>query len=186
MNDNKLYKHTLLDKDNSLLVIIDMQERLVPAMADKNRLIENAVKLVKFSRITGLPALVTEQQKLGETIPDIREIMENFSPITKLEFNCFGSQDFLDRINVQKKKALIIIGIEAHICVTQTALHAISGYQVHVVGDATSSRSHDNREVALFRMRQEGVTITSTEMVIYELLRRAGTDTFREVLQLVK
>ena len=186
MNPNQPHNHTFLHKDNSLLVIIDMQERLVPAMAEKDRLVENAIKLVKFSRIIGLPVLVTEQQKLGETIPEIREPLEDFSPISKLEFDCFGSQDFLDRITALKKKALIIIGIEAHICVAQTALHALSDYEVHVVGDATSSRTPDNQKVAIFRMGQAGVTITSTEMVIYELLGRAGTDTFRKVLQLVK
>jgi len=186
VNDNQPHNHSLLEKDNALLVIIDMQERLVPAMSEKERLVENAIKLVKFSRIMGLPVLVTEQQKLGETIPEIRELIEDFSPITKLEFDCFGSRDFLDRINTLKKRALIIIGIEAHICVAQTALHALSDYRVHVVGDATSSRTPENQKTALFRMGQAGVTITSTEMVIYELLGRAGTDTFREVLKLVK
>lgn len=186
MNKIQSQNHALLDKDNSLLVIIDMQERLIPTMADRTRLLENVIKLVKFSRITGLPVLVTEQQKLGDTLPEIRETLKDYSPIAKLEFDCFGSQGFLEQVSVLKRKALIIVGIEAHICVTQTALHALSDYEVHVVGDATSSRSPENQKVALVRMGQAGVTITSTEMVIYELLGRAGTDTFREVLQLVK
>ena len=179
-------KPPLLDKDDSLLVIIDMQERLFPVMAEKGRILENVIKLVKFFRIMGLPVLLTEQQKLGDTIPEIRKEVADIEPIEKLEFDCFGSDLFKEKITTLKKRSLIISGIEAHICVTQTALHALSDYVVHVVSDAISSRSPHNWEVALRRMEQGGVTITSTEMVIYELLGKAGTDNFKEVLQLVK
>ena len=186
MNKKHSHNPVLIEKDDSLLLIIDMQERLVPSMADKKNLVENVIKLVKFSLITGLPVVVTEQQKLGETLPEIRETLKEYTPIGKLEFDCFGSEAFRERIGRLKRKTLIIVGIEAHICVAQTALHALSDYEVHVVSDAVSSRSPENRKVALCRMGQAGVTITSTEMVMYELLGRAGTETFREVLKLVK
>lgn len=182
----KTHKNSLLNRDDSLLVIIDMQERLLPVMADKERILENVIKLIKFFRIMELPVLLTEQQKLGDTIPEIRKELTGVEPIEKLEFDCFRSGLFHEKIIQSNRKSLIIAGIEAHICVTQTALHALSDYGVHVVSDAISSRSPHNWEVALRRMEQGGVTITSTEMVIYELLGKAGTDKFREVLQLVK
>ena len=176
----------LLRRDDALLVVIDMQERLLPVIAEKEGVFENTLKLVTFGRMIGLPIVLTEQQNLGETTPEIRAKLKGVDPITKLEFDCFESPAFADHIRRLNRNTLIIAGIEAHICVAQTALHALVSYRVQVVSDAVSSRSPHNREVALDRMRQAGVTITSTEMVIYELLRKAGTDQFREALKLVK
>ena len=176
----------LIKKDDAVLVIIDMQERLVPVMDEKERVIENNVKLAKFSRIIGLPVIFTEQQKLGNTIPEIREELRGTEPVSKIEFNGFGCDTFREKIKGPQRNTLIITGIEAHICVAQTVLSALSDYSVHVVSDAISSRSPHNRDVSLGRMSQAGATITSTEMVIYEILEKAGTDTFREVLKLVK
>lgn len=186
MKDIDPSRRTIISTDNSLLIIIDMQERLLPVIAKKEKVVENVLRLVKFAHIVGLPIIITEQQNLGGTVPEIREELKESYPITKLEFDCFGSEAFTERIRQLNRSTLIIAGIEAHICVAQTALHALSDYTVHVVSDATSSRSLHNWEVALHRMRQHGVTITSTEMVIYELLQKAGTDTFREILKLVK
>jgi len=176
----------LLKGADALLVVIDMQERLLPVIAGKERIVENALRLVKFARLIGLPILLTEQQNLGETASELREKLKDIQPIIKLEFDCFESRAFTDRLGQLKRNTLIIVGIEAHICVAQTALHALSRYAVHAVSDAVSSRSPHNWEVALQRMRQNGVIVTSTEMVIYELLGRAGTDQFREALKLVK
>jgi nicotinamidase-related amidase len=179
-------RHAALRRDDALLVVIDMQERLLPVIAGKERVVENALRLVKFARIIGVPILLTEQQNLGETASEIREELKDILPVIKLEFDCFESRAFTDRLGQLNRNTLIIIGIESHICVAQTALHALSRYAVHVVSDAVSSRSPHNWEVALERMRQAGVTVTSTEMVIYELLGRAGTDQFRETLKLIK
>jgi len=176
----------LIRKEDSLLVMIDLQEKLVPAMAEKEKLVENVVRLGCFSRIIGLPVIVTEQQKLGSTLPEIRDSLGNPGPISKVDFNCFGADRFSERMRNYRPSTLIIAGIETHICVLQTALHGLAEYRVHVVGDAVSSRTLRNRDIGLRRMEKEGVTITSTEMLIYELLQRAGTDEFREVLKLVK
>jgi isochorismate hydrolase len=186
LKKNHSSKHIVLSRDDALLVVIDLQERLLPVITGKEGVVENVLKLVKFARIIGLPILLTEQQNLGETTPEIRKELEDIQPIIKLEFDCFGSGAFAERIRQLQRNTLIIVGIEAHICVAQTALHALSDYAAHVVSDAISSRSPHNREVALQRMRDDGVTITSTEMVIYELLGKAGTDQFREALKLVK
>jgi isochorismate hydrolase len=168
------------------LVVIDMQERLLPVIAEKESVIENVLKLVTFAPIIGLPIILTEQQNLGETTPEIRAELNDIKPITKLEFDCFESRAFAEQIRHMNRNTLIIAGIEAHICVAQTALHALADHAVHVVSDAISSRSPHNHKVALDRMAKNGVTITSTEMVIYELLGKAGTDQFREALKLVK
>jgi nicotinamidase-related amidase len=176
----------LINKEDTILVIIDMQERLFPAMADKEKLLENVTRLVRFSKIVRLPAILTEQEKLGSILPEIKEELEEVQPVSKVEFDCFGCDAFIERASRFHRKTLILAGIEAHICVAQTAIHAVSGYTVHVVSDAVASRSTHNRGIALDRMVQAGVIVTSTEMAIYELLRRAGTDTFREALKLVK
>jgi len=186
MNDRCASPSPLLKGDDVLLLVIDMQERLLPAIAEKERVIENTLKLVKFARIIGVPILLTEQQNLGETTPEIRAELGALQPIIKLEFDCFESRAFAERIRHLNRNTLIIAGIEAHICVAQTALHARARYAAQVVSDAVSSRSRHNGEVALDRMRQAGVTITSAEMVIYELLGKAGTEEFREALKLVK
>jgi isochorismate hydrolase len=179
-------RHGLIQECDSLLVTVDMQERLFSVMAEKELLADNVVRLLRFGKIIGLPVLVTEQEKLGVTLPQIREELRGVEPVSKAEFDCLGVRAFREKLKSMNRKTLILAGIEAHICVAQTAISARSEYTVHVVADAISSRSLRNREIALERMMQAGVTVTTTEMVIYEILKRAGTDIFREVLKLVK
>ncbi len=186
MRDQNPSRSALVEREQCVLVIIDMQERLVPAVAEKEKIVENTLRLARFSRIIGLPVLVTEQQKLGETLPEIREAVGDMSVFPKVEFNCFGSEAFAAEVGRLHRDTLILTGIEAHICVAQTALSAVGAYRVQVVSDAVSSRVIWNRDVALRRMEQAGVNLTSTEMVIYELVQKAGTDEFRQVLKLVK
>jgi nicotinamidase-related amidase len=176
----------LITREDSVLVIIDVQEKLVPVIANKKRVLENVVRLLEFSQIIGLPVLLTEQEKLGATLPDVLEATPNLEAIRKLDFDCFGCPQFAEEVRRLGRNTLILTGVETHICVAQTCLHAVPDFTVHVVSDATSSRTEGNWRVALERMRQAGVVITSTEMVIYELLQRAGTDEFRAVLPLVK
>jgi len=186
VNDRQDRANRLIRKDDAVLVVIEMQERLVAAVSDREGVVSNNVRLVKFSKIIGLPVILAEQFKLGATIPEIRNELEDVEPIVRSEFNCFGSEAFRQRLEELGRRTLIITGLEAHICVLQTALHALLDYAVHVVADAVSSRSERNRGIALKRMSQAGATITSTEMAIYELLEKAGTDAFKQVLRLVK
>ena len=181
MSDN-----LLITSDESLLVIIDIQEKLVPAMADAERLMANTKRLLGLAAVMGLPVIVTEQEKLGPTVREIGEKIASPEPIPKSTFNCFLTEAFAARVRETTRNTLIIAGIEAHICVAQTALSGHPRFRVHVVSDAVDSRSPDNRTVALDRMRAAGITITSTEMVIYELLRQAGTAEFRAMLPLIK
>ena len=177
--------HPLLEGDTAFLVVIDVQERLLPVIAEKERLIDNILRLIKFSRIMGIPVLLTEQENLGDTAGELRDALSDVPPVTKLAFNCFGSRRFRERVEALGRRSMIVAGIETHICVAQTALHAVPEFRVHCVADAVSSRSAHNTDIALDRMRCEGVTVTSTEMLMYELLERAGTDRFRAALRLV-
>lgn len=176
----------LLSREDAVLLIIDVQDRLLPHVVDGEMVVKNIVKLVRFSRILGLPVILIEQRKLGETVNDIHRELPGVEPITKTQFGCFECEDFVAALEGLQRTSLVLTGIEAHICVTQTALGALPGYTVHVVSDAVGSRAADNREVAIRRMMQSGVTITSTEMLIYELLGDADTEEFSAVLELVK
>lgn len=176
----------LIATDDSVLIIIDVQEKMMPPIAEGQKVLENVVLLLKFSEIMGLPVVLTEQNKLGDTLPEVLAARPGLEPIRKWEFGCFRCPEFVDRLRTLGRKTLILAGVEAHICVAQTALQGVADYTVHVVSDATSSRDRDNWKVAIKRMRQAGVVVTSTEMVMYELMGRAGTDEFRAVLPLVK
>ncbi len=177
---------TIIARDNCLLVVIDVQEKLMPAISGREEVIANVVRLVRFARIVGIPVVVTEQEKLGPTVPEVREWLPEGDPVKKVHFNCLSCHDFKDRVHGSGRKNLVLTGAEAHICVAQTAFRARPDYGVHVVADAISSRVPKNKEIALKRMMQEGALITSAEMFIYEILGRAGTDEFKAVLPLVK
>ena len=130
--------------------------------------------------------MVTEQQKLGPTLPEAAAELPGLEPISKITFDCFGCDEFRAQLERLGRKALLLAGVEAHICVAQTGLSGLSAYRVQVVSDAVSSRAQHNWLAALERLRAAGAEITSTEMLIYELLGRAGTDEFKATLPLVK
>jgi len=184
---NKKVKGGLLEKEDCVLVVIDMQDKLVPRIHDNERTLNNIIKMIKFCRIAGIPVIWTEQKNLGNTVEAIvKELGDGARPIQKLVFDCLGSMEFMEELHALRKGSLLISGIETHICVAQTALHAKKGYNVHVVADAVSSRSPDDRKAAMDRMTAAGVTVTTTEMAMFELLKEAGTDQFRAALPLLK
>jgi nicotinamidase-related amidase len=176
----------LIRREDAVLVVIDVQERLVPHIDGEGEMIANLAKLVQFAGIIGLPVIVTEQIKLGPTVPEVAWHLKGVAPIEKSHFGCFGCEEFVQALSALGRSTLVLAGIEAHICVAQTALQALGQHTVHVVSDAVGSRKPADRQVALDRMQQAGAVITSTEMAMYELLGCAGTDEFRRVLALVK
>jgi len=176
----------LMKREDCVMVIVDVQEKLVPVVTGAEETIQNIIKLVKFSKIIHIPIMVTEQQNLGRTVGQVRSEIGDMEAITKITFSCFASEEFQNTLNYLGRKTLILTGIESHICVAQTALDAPRDYAIQVVSDAVASRDPRNRDIALQRMRAAGITITSTEMLIYELLKKAGTDEFRATLPLVK
>jgi nicotinamidase-related amidase len=177
---------TLLRREDAALIVVDVQEKLLPAIAAPEPLVANIVMLLRFAPIVGLPVILTEQEKLGGTVPPIQAELPDAVPLRKLHFSCFGSEDFAEAVRRSGRRTLILAGIEAHICVAQTALDAPPDYRVQVVADAVSSRRLSDRDLALRRLEQSGVILTSTEMLMYELLGCAGTDEFRAALALVK
>lgn len=183
--DDSLARNLIMRED-SILVVIDVQEKLMPAISDKETVIDNIVRLLKFSKIIGLPVILTEQQKLGATVSEVKDEILDVHPISKVVFDCLGHPEFEAAVRETGRDTLILAGVENHVCVAQTALHAMPRYAVHVVSDAVGSRTEHNWRIGLQRMRQAGAVITSTEMMIFELLQRAGTDEFRATLPLVK
>jgi len=176
----------LLERDDSVLIVIDVQDRLMPVISNREKIIHNIVRLLKFSKIIGLPVILTEQEKLGSTVSEIKKEIPDVTPITKSAFSCFFCNEFIEQIRQIGKKRLILTGVETHVCIAQTALLALPHFVVHIVSDAVSSRTFENFTIGIERMRQSGAIITSTEMTIFELLKKAGTDEFRAALQLVK
>lgn len=178
----------LIRKKGSVLIVVDMQEKLVPLMDKKEELIENIIKLIKFCKICKIPIILTEQypKGLGRTVRKIMNEIREVPPIEKTSFSCFGSNEFREALKKMKARALIIVGIETHVCILQTALEALKKFMVCVIADAVSSHTVENTEIALQRMRDAGVIVSSTEMLIYELLEDSRTKEFREVKQLLR
>lgn len=177
---------TVAKREECVLAVVDVQERLLPHIHQGDRVVAQIVKLVKFAKIVGLPILWAEQEKLGPTAGPIRAELAGLEPFGKAAFGCLGCGGFRERLASLGRSTLVLCGIEAHVCVAQTALQALPGYDVQVVADAVGSRAPENRQLALERLRQAGAVITSTEMLFYEVLGQAGTDEFRAVLPLVK
>ncbi len=177
----------LLHRDDAVLVVIDVQERLAPVVAEHEKLIAYCARLVKFAGIAGLPVVATEQMKLGPTVEAVRGLLPEGSPVVeKISFDCLGEKGFREALDRAGGGSLVLCGIESHICVLQTAISALADYRVQVVADAVSSRWKQDKKLALKRMAQAGAEIVSSEMFMYEVLKKAGTDEFKATLPLVK
>ena len=175
-----------IDRADSVLVFIDLQEKLLPVISGREEIIANAARLAEFAGIIGLSVAVTEQMKLGPTVEQVKGKLGQAPVLEKISFDCFGCQGFADLMDRLGKGTMLLCGVESHICVAQTALRGLAGHRVQIVADAVGSRNPANREVALTRLDAAGAEITSTEMLIYELLGKAGTEEFKATLPLVK
>ncbi|WP_202319514.1 hydrolase [Archaeoglobus neptunius] len=165
------------------LVVIDIQEKLAPHIADINNVLKNTKKLILALKALDVPVVVTEQIKLGRTVDEIAELTES-RPIVKSTFSCFKSEEFRNSISGRR---VVLTGIETHICVLQTAIDMKKeGYDVYVAADCTGSRRGYDREIALKRMQSEGIKLTTSESIIYELMETAEHPAFKEVLNIVK
>jgi nicotinamidase-related amidase len=179
----------MLSRANAVLIIIDIQGNLAQAMYDKENLFANNVKLIQGFKAFNLPIIFTEQipQKLGKTLPVISQELDGIEPIAKEAFSCWDEINFKEKLEALSRKHIVLTGIECHVCVYQTALDLISnGYNVHLVSDAVSSRTPENRQVGKDAMKIAGAHITSTEMVLFELLRTAADPKFKDIFKIVK
>ena len=178
-----------LKVENTVIIAIDFQERLFPAMSAKEKLLQNVVKLVKGAVALEIPVIVTEQypKGLGPTIPEIKGLLPDFKPIEKVCFSCCDNDAFSLALESTKRKQVLVAGIEAHICVYQTAMAlARKGYEVQVVSDCVSSREPENKAAAMHKMSMAGILPTSAEMALFELLKVAQGDKFKQISSIVK
>lgn len=178
-----------LIKDDTILLVIDIQEKLFPHMTDHDLLEKNTGILIEGMKTMDIPILVTEQytKGLGYTIQSINDILEHRPKTEKVAFSCCDSADFMKELNTSGKKNVLIAGIEAHVCVLQTAIDLIeAGFDVAIVSDCISSRKFTDKETALLRMQQEGALLTSYESVLFELCRYSGSQQFKSISKLVK
>ena len=189
---NKVLHPFHLGRDGSVLVLIDAQDGMMKAMepSTKKKVIKNINLLVSLAQRLALPILVTEQypRGLGKTIPELQEALgDDYHPIEKVSFSCCGEQAFNAKLKESNAKWVVLAGVESHVCVLQTALDLLAGsYTVHVASDAVCSRSRLDWEVGLRLMEKAGAVISSTEILIFELLVEAGTDEFKAMSKLLK
>jgi nicotinamidase-related amidase len=175
--------------NNTVLLLIDFQERLFPVMHDKEKLLNNVVKMTKGAVALEIPIIVTEQypKGLGPTIPEIKSLIPNFKAIEKSCFSCCDEPAFMEALGALKRKQIIVAGIEAHICTYQTAVAlARADYQVEVCADGISSREAENKDTALAKLGIMGIMPTTTEMALFELLKVAKGDKFKAISAIVK
>jgi nicotinamidase-related amidase len=182
----------LLQRDSTVLAVIDMQERLLNAFAADARslVIHNTAILVEAATIFGIPILVTEQypRGLGPTVADVRgRLPAGVMPIEKLVFSCGRSPEFRAALDAVGRHDVLLSGVEAHVCALQTTIDLLNaGYRVHVAADAVRSRRDLDWEKGLAMMEKAGANVGTTEMFLFQLLERAGTDEFKQIAKLVK
>jgi len=180
-----------LEAERCTLLVVDIQEKLLPPIFQKDQLVRNSKLLIRAAGVLKIPAVVTTQyaRGLGQTVPEIASLLPETEAIDKDRFSCFGSDAFCSLLKrlPGNRNTLLLCGMESHICVMQTALAGLrEGYIVHVASDAVSSRTEWNWKVGLERMRAAGAVISSTEMMIYELMRSSSSPAFKEMLPHLK
>ena len=179
----------MLDLQKCGLVVVDVQGRLAQLMYEREILFKNIRILIQAAKILDIPILWCQQcpDALGPTAPEISELLSDTQPIDKSSFSCFGDERFNSALQDLGRRQILLCGIEAHVCIYQTAVDlAGMGYEVSVIADAVSSRTSENKEIGFAAARAEGAKITSTEMALFELLRTADHPKFRQIAKLVK
>jgi nicotinamidase-related amidase len=180
-----------LDATNAVLIVVDMQEAFRPVIHDFEQVVARTVTAVRAAAMLNLPVLLTEQspQKLGKTVAEIRDVLPpGVVAADKTAFSCCGADYFLEQIRGLKAvKQVMLCGIETHVCMNQTAHDLLArGYQVHVLLDCTSSRTPRDREIGIQKMLRSGAVPCSVEMALFELMRDARHERFREISKLIK
>ncbi|HZW91807.1 MAG TPA: hydrolase [Candidatus Eremiobacteraceae bacterium] len=180
-----------LEAERCALLVVDIQEKLLPPIFHKEQLVRNSKLLIRAADALKIPAIVSTQyaRGLGKTVPEVASLLPETEAIDKDQFSCFGSEVFCTLLKrlPGNRNTLLLCGMESHICVMQTALAALrEGYLVHVASDAVSSRTEWNWKIGLERMRGAGAVISSTEMMIYELMRSSSSPAFKAILPHLK
>jgi len=178
-----------LDKEDTVLLIVDIQEKLAVVMTEKDKVVGNNLHLIELAKMINMPVMVTEQypRGLGATVKDIREALPFYRPVEKMTFDCCGQPPFLEELKEHNKRNVVLTGMETHICVLQTCIGLLKGgINVHIVQDAVCSRTKENWETGVEFMREAGAVVTRTETVLFQLLKVAGTEEFKKISQRIK
>lgn len=179
----------MLKIENTTLVVVDVQGKLAQLMHEKENLFLNLQRIVQGALLLEIPVLWNEQypEGLGPTVSQVADLLKEQKPFVKKVFSCCGNEGFSTQLANSGRKQVLLVGIETHVCVYQTAQDLVAeGYEVQVVVDAVSSRTEENKEIGLERMREIGAGLTSVETALFELLRTAEHARFREISKLVK
>lgn len=179
----------MLQTENTTLLVIDVQGKLAHSMHAKQALFENIKRIIRGAQILDVAILWTEQYPdgLGPTIPEIADLLAGLKPISKFNFSCCDNDLFIQRLEGLHPENILLAGIEAHICVYQTARDLVrSGYRVEIIEDAVSSRTIENKRIGLEKCKQTGTAVTGTETVLFELLKTAKDARFKDILNIVK
>lgn len=179
----------ILQRESTALLIIDLQERILPAISEIETVILNTLKLINGFKTLNVPIYYTEQypKGLGTTESRIKEALNNASAISKMSFSCVGAGELFNELKEKNITQVVVCGVEGHVCVQQTVMDLLAnGFQVDVAADAVSSRKKFDFEIALKRMQSNGAEVTTTESILFELLSVCGTDEFKSVSKLVK
>jgi len=179
----------LLKPESTVLLIIDIQERILPVISNHDRVVEYTLKLIKGFKALGLPIYYTEQypKGLGPTAKSIMDELGDIKPFDKMSFSCSGAGNLFEEFRKKNLSQIVVCGIESHVCVQQTVLDLIgNGFQVNLAADAVSSRKEIDYQTALQRMRIHNVEVTTSESILFELLNICGTPQFKEVSKIVK
>jgi nicotinamidase-related amidase len=181
---------SLLTPDRAVLLLVDLQERLLPAIEGQEGLLRNVCLLVRLASEMGLPVVLTTQYRkgLGEVTPRVRSLLPDIEALDKTSFGCFQDQGFVSQMAMLSgRDQILLAGVETHICVCQTALGALEkSYSVHLISDAVGARTAANQRIGLARMERAGALVSSAEMATYELLGRADSELFRRMLPHLK
>ncbi len=179
----------MLDIQNSCLVVVDVQGKLARLMHAKEVLFKNIQILIEAARILNIPILWCQQcpDALGPTLPEIEQLLTDNEPINKAAFSCCGDEKFIAKLNELARHQVLLCGIETHVCIYQTAADLLRrGFSVDVIADAVSSRTPENKQIAINRMAAEGANISCTEMALFELLKTAEHPQFKQIAKLIK
>ena len=179
----------LIRREQSLLLVVDIQEKLAPAILNAEAVVANAAKLIQAAQHLQVPILASEQypKGLGRTVSALRSLLPAAALFEKTHFSCLGEPGVADRLHQFQRRQIIVCGMEAHVCVLQTAMDIkATGFTTMVIADAVSSRRAESRDMGIARMRDAGVEIVSTEMVLFEWIAQAGTPEFKALLPLIK
>ncbi len=179
----------ILNRNKTALLVIDIQERILPVIFEYERVVENSLKLINGFGIMNLPVYFTEQypKGLGRTDPRLMAALHPLAPMEKMTFSCSGAGNLFKELREKTLEQIVVCGVESHVCVTQTVLDLLANeFQVHVAADAVSSRRKFDYDTALRRMEKNGAEISLAESVLFELLNICGTDEFKAVSKLVK